>query len=420
MNVPKSETDLPPLLFDLGPRDSTVIRVGTTIAIAFILIFGSGYAVKHLVLADPPNTGEAAFGLAVLAFFFTIACLLRFTTTAIVLADGRLHAVERLAFFKLVRSRPLEDIVRIETRFDEAVVNGRPLEGEHRLGALRIVCAERRRLTTAVAYPASALIPLATELASACEARSPQLGRIHLAETHGGATVVSTEPAPPPRRAPAEAKGLFRRPGPPRPVPPRRAAKAKKPRLRVTQTPEAITLVVPPLGLLRSMKGLLGFALFWNTIVGLGALIVFFPNPSADHIDTYDPSIAYLPLAIFALIGLGLTIFAIHLARQRAVFSITATHLRLATRSPFHRRNRLIARDQLLAVRVAPSHFHANNVYLNELKIVPVGENAIGLLKQISDAELVAIANFLTDQLGVTTSTTSRTTGDHPFFRRVA
>jgi|GEM_PF-6730203 len=398
MNATTPGADHPPLLFDLGPRDCPVIRGGTTIAIAFILVFAAGYSVKNLVLADPPNTAEAAVALPVLAFFFITACLLRFSSTAIVLAERRLHAVEKLGPFKLVRARPLDDIVRIETRFDEVVVNGRPLEGERRLGALRIACAESARLTTAIAYPASTLIPLAVELAQACEARTPHLGRVHLAETSPAAATITTEAQP--------------RPGAPAPPPP------LPKRLRLVRAPHATTLAAPPIGLLRSLGGLLGFALFWNAIIATMIAVALFPDPGAEFADSYDPSLFHLPLALFALIGVGLTIYALHLALQRSTFTITSDALEIVTGSPLRHARRLFAREQLLAVRVAPSQFHANGVLLNELKIIPTGEDAFGLLKHLPDDELAAIAAALRAELNLSASTTVARPEDHPFLRR--
>ena len=407
-------------IFDLGARDSRVLRITTTVAMLFIIVFGAGFLYDRLVLAETPKTREALAGSAILVYFFIIACLVRFTTSAITLAGGRIHVREKFGPLTLFRSRPTEDLVRIETRFDETVVNGRPLEGEHRLGVLRLHFAEHKRLTTAIGYPASQLIPLAVALAEACEAHTPHLGRVHLAETMPGAPVITTEPpdhapqAPPPR-----APGFFsRRPRVPRPVAPRRAE--RKSRLKVKTTPAGPVLTAPPIGIFRSLNGLLGFALLWNTIVTIMIIMVFFPDPNAEFVDSFDPSFLYLPLALFALIGLGLAAYALHMARQRAVFTITPHALQITTKSPFHRSTRLIAPDQILAIRVAPSHFHANGVFINELKISLLGDDTIGLLKHLPDHELLAIVDFLCVELDVTPSTTSRSTADHPFLKRVA
>ena len=376
------------LVIDLGRRPSRTIQATGAIGAAFSLVFGTGYGIKHLALPSDPDLPAAVIGLAVCTLVFLTGLVMVASAASFAVTTTRIYTRDRLGPVALVRSRPLNDLLRIETRFDEVVVNGRRLEGPDRLGGLRLVLADGRRLTAAVAYPASVLIPLAVRLAELCEAATPHLGPLELAEV-----------TPQDRLNPAE--------------PPTTPA-----RLRERETPATYQIAAPSQGIRRGGHGLFTFALFWNAVVLAMAAVVFRLDPSSDHAGPFGTPPMTPLLALFALIGVGLTLYAVHLARLRVLFTIDAHTLRIERRSPFTRSERIVARPLIRAIRVAPSSVTVNDTPLNELHIELVAEPALELLSHLPDDELASIAAILRTRLRVPATPEAQST--HPFSTRRA
>jgi hypothetical protein len=175
---------------------------------------------------------------------------------------------------------------------------------------------------------------------------------------------------------------------------------AKSP-ITIERFADGLTIQVPPAGLWGGTKGLFFFALVWN-----GFMAIFTPLMIAGFLAGNDAKqdgsiwIAILFLSVFWLVGVGLLLGSLNMARRGAALAVTGGTLMVLQTGLFGSKQRDWPPGDLEAVRAGPSGMTVNDVPVLELQIFDGGGNKFGLLAGRSDEELEWLAYELRQALG--------------------
>jgi hypothetical protein len=164
---------------------------------------------------------------------------------------------------------------------------------------------------------------------------------------------------------------------------------------------DGLTIQVPPAGLWGT-KGLFLFALVWNGFMAVFTPVmvggVMFGNDAKQ-----EGAIWVLPLflSIFWLVGIGLLLGSLNMARRRAALAVTGGTLMVLQTGLFGTKQRDWPPGDVEAVRAGPSGMTVNDVPVLELQIFDGGGNRFSLLAGRSDEELDWLAYELRTALRV-------------------
>jgi hypothetical protein len=162
--------------------------------------------------------------------------------------------------------------------------------------------------------------------------------------------------------------------------------------------PNGILVVVPPLGLWKGSKGMIGFAVVWCLFMVLFTAGMIFGKGQEPH----GRLAACAFLGMFWMIGLGMLAVAIHLGVRRATLSAGGDGLRVEQKGLFGAKSREWRRGEIAALRSGPSGMRVNHEPVMELQIYAArGKKKVGLLAGRPDAELRWLAAELRRALGV-------------------
>jgi hypothetical protein len=162
--------------------------------------------------------------------------------------------------------------------------------------------------------------------------------------------------------------------------------------------PNGILVAVPPLGLWKGSKGMVGFAVVWCLFMAVFTAAMIFGKSREPH----GPLAAWAFVGMFWMIGASMLAVAIHLGVRRATLSAGGDGLRVEQKGLFGAKSREWRRGEITALRSGPSGMRVNNVPVMELQIYAVtGKKKVGLLAGRSDAELRWLASELRRTLGV-------------------
>jgi hypothetical protein len=168
-------------------------------------------------------------------------------------------------------------------------------------------------------------------------------------------------------------------------------------RARIEQTPEALTIVLPAVGVWKGSKGMITFSLVWCVFMAVFSGFTLFAARNSKMIA--------LPFLLFILlfwaIGLAMFLGAVNMGRRRALLMVTRGEFRIAQESLFGKKAWAWARDQVAAVRADRSGMEVNHRPVIELQVHATDGKKIGLFSGRDEVELQWIATILRRQLGV-------------------
>jgi hypothetical protein len=166
---------------------------------------------------------------------------------------------------------------------------------------------------------------------------------------------------------------------------------------------DGLTIQIPPAGLWRGTKGLFPFAMIWNgfllllTPCMLSAVLGNGANKHADNAVWVLP----LVLSIFWLVGIGILLASINMARRQAAIAVTGGTLMVIQTGLLGSKQRDWEPGDVGAVHVGPSGMTVNDEAVLELQILDGGGSKFGLLAGRSNDELHWLASELRTALGV-------------------
>lgn len=176
----------------------------------------------------------------------------------------------------------------------------------------------------------------------------------------------------------SESPGAKRSAGPP----------AKCP-IKFERFDDGLTIEVPPAGIAGTL-GLFLFAIIWDAFSLLLLLIVLGNNKQEG-----GAGVLFLVLGIFWLVGIGLLLASIHMARRRAAIAATGGTLMVIQTGLFGSKQRTWEPGDLEAIRVGPSGMTVNDKPVLELQFFDGGAAKFGMLTGRNDDELEWLAEEL-------------------------
>ena len=158
-------------------------------------------------------------------------------------------------------------------------------------------------------------------------------------------------------------------------------------RITIDRFPDGLTIQIPPAGL-RGTKGLFFVAIFWNVFMGIFSPL-FLGSILAGQQKQVGAAIGLTAfLSLFWLVGIGLFLAALNMARRRAVLAVTGGTLMVLQTGLFGSKQRDFLPGDVEVFRVGPSGMTVNDKPVLELQIIDGGSDKMGLLAGRSDDEL--------------------------------
>ncbi len=156
---------------------------------------------------------------------------------------------------------------------------------------------------------------------------------------------------------------------------------------------------IPPMGIWKGSKGLLGFSIAWNGFMVIFttvfAVITIVGDPD-NAIGWLGFSIFLLVSSLFWLIGIGTLISAINAGRRSAMLGVAEGQLFVERKSIFGTNWLEWPVTEVEKVVVGPSGTEINNIPVLELKIHDTHGKQHGMLSQIPNDDL----NWIAQELG--------------------
>ncbi len=162
------------------------------------------------------------------------------------------------------------------------------------------------------------------------------------------------------------------------------------------ESPTGPTIFIPPRGMrAKPVPALLTFAIFWLAITNVIAVGMIGGLAGSGHV--VGPILAGAMLLLFEGIGVGMLIYALSLARRRAILDVT-DHARtlLVTRSGLRRSSqREITAADIESIQVRDSGTSINDVPLRQVTIRVFGGDDLDLLTGAPEPHLQWLARKL-------------------------
>ena len=167
--------------------------------------------------------------------------------------------------------------------------------------------------------------------------------------------------------------------------------------IQLARRATGIQLIVPPRGFWKGAFGLFFFALLWNGFMGALTVMFFMPGTTRN----VSVGIFLLIVSGFWLVGIGLFLAAINLARRRAELTVDGSRLSIFTAGIFGKKLREWPRNEITAIRVDASNMRVNDRPVPELQIHTLTGKKSGFLFGLKEAELRWVATELRQALKV-------------------
>ena len=307
-------------------------------------------------------------GIAVIALGVVI--LTNASHSEIVVGDGMIRAIERVGFIPIPRKRFITQLTQLVVQKGGFKVTD-PKRGTTTtlakdLALLEAETTTGKSLWLAPGYPHAMLRPLADVLAA-----SMSLG------SQGASALSNEEPV-------VEIEVVERDSSEPEPdieVP--RPANTD---ITCQEAAHGLAISVPPKGLWRGSQGLFAFSLLWN-----GFMIVF----TGGMLKAHPPLPVYLFISLFWVIGIGVLLGAINMARRKVMIAVVNNVLACRIIGPFKTREQTIPVGNIGAIRVGPSGMEVNHRPVMEIQIIPRTGKKIGILSNRSSDEQEWLAYVL-------------------------
>lgn len=411
---PPTGTDLPPEIEVLHEPDRASYRLPprefgrwrllglVPLAVGLVVLLKVGTFAQNVLFGEnrPLQWTDFAFasiggliGLAIAYVPLGLGLAALWGRREIVVRGGKLRTTERAGPFWYTRRWPIARIERLSviglSGGTEAVSSPLLSKFDALAGNLR----DGKRIMIAPAFPRALLGPLARDLAEVCNRFSRQQSSeppepivVVLPDVHRSAPMrprsvvdpAETEPIPQ-----DSADGASRSRETPREAPPQPAGS----RVEIERTTTGLTLTVPPAGLGQGSKGLFVFGVIW---CGMCALFTTFVLLAEAKDGSKLGILAFLSL--FWLVGLGLLLGAINMARRRAVLAVVEGELMVLQTSIFRTKSRQWRRGEVASVHVGPSGMEINEQPVLELQVVSADGDKFGLLagRDVEELEWLA------------------------------
>jgi hypothetical protein len=189
----------------------------------------------------------------------------------------------------------------------------------------------------------------------------------------------------------SEPDSLPEQPSPP--TPPKNTA------IQIERFPDGLTANIPPAGI-RGTHGLFFFAVIWDAAMAVFTVfLVFAVFNGKDN----QKAIWMLPLllSVFWLVGIGLLLAALNMARRRAAIAVTSGTLMVIQTGLFGTKQRTWEAGDVEAVRIGPSGMTVNDKPVMQLQIFDGGGDSFGMLTGRANDELKWLAAELRAALNV-------------------
>ncbi len=166
----------------------------------------------------------------------------------------------------------------------------------------------------------------------------------------------------------------------------------------LTRNADGITIDFPPRGFRGGARGLLIFSMIWTGAVGV--ILLFITTLAASN--KPPPAAAYIFLGVFLLIGVGMLLGAISVAKRRAVIDVVSGAVLVTTQGLRGVKSWQCDPDILTDIRVGPSGTTVNDKPVLELQIHRSSGDHAGFLAWRDDDELRWAAAELRSAAGLT------------------
>jgi hypothetical protein len=166
-------------------------------------------------------------------------------------------------------------------------------------------------------------------------------------------------------------------------------------RIEVADVPGGVTFKVPALGIKGGAGFLLVFSCLWLAFVGLFAGLAIF-SPANMHPPPQENPATFLGiLGSFSLIGVGILLLSIHLARRQAAIAVADGRCLVVKKGLFGEKSRVWEPGDLVAVQVGPSGTTVNDKPVMELQFMSRAGEKFGALSGRDVPELEWLATRL-------------------------
>lgn len=299
--------------------------------------------------------------------------------STIELRDDSLIATQRSGPFRWRRKIGIADIRKFQVK--SANMDEKQLAIGSALSALNVSLAGGRLRNLAWGYPKNDLRALADHLASRCKA--PARAKL----IHDDQQAIEVE-----ERILGQEKFESDVPEvnedgvPPRPTD-----------STVIYEPheDGLTITVPPVGMRKASKGMLGFAIFWNGFMAVVTTGWLFAGKGSDAV------IVYIVFPLFWLVGIAMALGAVNAGRRRAILDVVGDTLLITRKTLFKTTQQEVHRDNIKSIRRDKSGVEVNDVPVLNLQVRLHQGKKISMLSQLSNNELSWIAALLREALRV-------------------
>jgi hypothetical protein len=304
--------------------------------------------------------------------------------SSIEIRGSQLWSIEHVGPFRWGRKWPLAQIrqLQVERSSNESSAQAPSANSPlARFAAIRIETAAGKPRLGTIGYPREWLLPLAHELAAQVRAVQADLSDPRALDKPQVNVVDVVEVVH--DRAPAQ-----------------RFDQPAGSSIVMTEQPGSLTFDVPPAGIKRGTAGLFVFACFWLAFMAVVscALVGEFVRPAPQRPQTNLWASISL-LSLFWLVGIGLMLGALHMARRRASVAVAEGRCLIVQVGLFGEKKRVWESGELSVVQVGPSGMEDNDQPVMELQFIPRKGQKFGILSARDVPELEWLATRLTKVL---------------------
>jgi hypothetical protein len=357
--------------------------------LAFALVGASFFWGWFAALAQAPLPVLLIFGgigglfaVGAVAMPLAISGAMLFGHSSVEIRRARLFAVEHIGPLRWRRQRPLAQIRRLEVSSPNNRSAAQRPSSPSRFAAIRVETERKKPMFGAIGYPREWLLPLAHELARQ-------------------AAIVGPAPA-------ADAAFSTGLPAAPKPIEVaddlaqcQRSEQPPGSRIVMTEQPGSMTFEIPPGGMKGGAKALFLFACVWLVFMAVftTAMILGFSKQQPPQIGGLI--FGSLFLGIFWLIGAGMMVGALQMARWRAAIAVASGRCLVVQVGLFGEKRETWEPGELAVVQVGPSGMEINDKPVMQLQFVPRTGKIFGVLSARDVPELEWLATKLTKALGL-------------------
>ncbi len=306
---------------------------------------------------------------------FAIGLLLRRGHNVITLRNGLLTTTERAGVFHKSWQRNVAEITGLSAYKAPVRLNNQPMKSGPlaNVGFVKVNTGDERRFILAAGYPYALCVALAEDLGERLDTKVELPERpweFESEDATGSSQYVALQKEP--LSQPAGSN------------------------ISLDAFDDGVTLKIPPAGL-KGSKGMFGFSVFWcGFMVVFTAIFLFATDEKVDVASTWA-FVAFI--SVFWLIGIGMMLAAINMARRKAVLAVVDNSLMVLQSGLFGSKRREWTGEEIEAIRLGSSGVKVNDVPVMELQIHRHAGKNIGMLSSRNNDELRWIADVLTRAL---------------------